>query len=184
MDGFITAPSISWIAPGGTPVSTDQNANPRLNSQTKQLILSSISSANHGVYMCRLGVGISFEAFTGVDVDAECELSVSIVVWTILNSHKFLYAVPGIPQNLVCAESSSPTDLTFSWDSPTSRRNEIVGYRVDVKGLAHMDGTREVIQFNVTTLITPMMQATLTQGLGKNIDNPKASLIKHALFCG
>ena len=75
-----------------------------------------------------------------------------------------------MPQNLVCAKSSGPSSLTFSWDSPTSRRSEIVGYRVDVKGLAHRDGTREVIQFSVTTFTTPMAEAILTQGLGKPRD--------------
>ena len=78
MDGFITTPSISWIAPDGTSVSTEGRSNPRLDNQTKQLIFSDISAASPGVYMCRLGVGISFEVFTGVDIDAQCEIFVII----------------------------------------------------------------------------------------------------------
>ena len=73
MDGFITMPSISWVAPDGTSVSTERSSNPRLDIQTKQLIFSDTSAAISGEYRCRLSIGISFEAFTGVDVGPECE---------------------------------------------------------------------------------------------------------------
>ena len=79
--------------------------------------------------------------------------------------------MPGIPPRLACARSSRPSDLTFSWDSPPFLRNEIVGYRVKVKGLAHRDGTREVIQFDVANLATAMREVTLTQGIGKKKGN-------------
>ena len=47
--------------------------------------------------------------------------------------------------------------------------NEVVGYRVEVKGLRHRSGTREVVQFDVAGFNTDMKVATISQGLG-NID--------------
>ena len=44
--------------------------------------------------------------------------------------------------------------------------NEVVGYQVEVKGLRHRDGTREVVQFNVAGFNTEMRNTTLNQGLG------------------
>ena len=47
--------------------------------------------------------------------------------------------------------------------------NEVVDYRVEVKGLRHRDGTREVVQFDVDGFNTEMRQATITQlGLGED----------------
>ena len=73
VDGFIMTPIISWIAPDGTSVSTEESASPRLDSQTKQLIFSDTAAANFGEYMCRLGVGENIEAFTDIIIDANCE---------------------------------------------------------------------------------------------------------------
>ena len=63
--------------------------------------------------------------------------------------------VPGIPQNLACAESLGPSELFFSWDSVKSRRNERVRYNVNIKRLAHRQGTREVIQVDLENFFTP-----------------------------
>ena len=46
--------------------------------------------------------------------------------------------------------------------------NEVVDYQVEVKGLHHRDGTRDVVQFNVTGFNTKMREATINQGLGIN----------------
>ena len=69
-------------------------------------------------------------------------------------------------QYLICAKSSTPTELRFSWELPAVLRNEVVGYRVDVKELCHRSGTREVVQFDVTGFNTEMKAATISQGLG------------------
>ena len=96
----------------------------------------------------------------------------SNILVCFLHKYFFVCAVPGIPQTLVCARSSGLSDLIFLWTPPTAQRNEIVGYRVDVKRLAHRDGTREVIQSDVVTLTTPKTEANITQGLGTNRDTP------------
>ena len=44
--------------------------------------------------------------------------------------------------------------------------SEVVGYRVEVKGLRHRDGTREVVQFDVDGFNTDMKEANINQGLG------------------
>ena len=44
--------------------------------------------------------------------------------------------------------------------------NEVVGYRVEVKGLRHRSGTTEVVQFDVAGFNTDMKAATISQGLG------------------
>ena len=44
--------------------------------------------------------------------------------------------------------------------------NEVVGYPVEVKGLRHRDGTREVVQVKVAGFSTHTRNATVNQGLG------------------
>ena len=44
--------------------------------------------------------------------------------------------------------------------------NEVVGYRVEVKGLRHRPGTREVVQFDVHGFNTDMNAATISQRIG------------------
>ena len=46
--------------------------------------------------------------------------------------------------------------------------NEVVSYQVEVKGLYHRAGTKEVVQFNVATFNTEMKEVTVNQGLGIN----------------
>ena len=74
--------------------------------------------------------------------------------------------VPGVVQDLICAKSFSPTVLSFSWELPTVLGNEVVGYRVDVKGLRQRSGTNEVVQFDVAGFNTDLNAATISQGLG------------------
>ncbi len=50
---------------------------------------------------------------------------------------------------MVCAISSSVSELSFSWDLPTLLDREVVGYQVIVNRLEHRPGTREVIQSEV-----------------------------------
>ena len=61
-----------------------------------------------------------------------------------------------------------PTVLSFSWELPTVLGNEVVGYRVKVKGLRHRSGTREVDQFDVVGFNTDLKAATISQGLCNN----------------
>ena len=67
-DGFITTPTITWTAPDGNYVSANESANPRLHSQTNQLIFSDISAATSGLYSC---LGDSFQASTIIFVDTD-----------------------------------------------------------------------------------------------------------------
>ena len=77
-----------------------------------------------------------------------------------------MHAVPGMVQNLICARSSSPTELTFSWELPTVLGNEVIGYQVKVKELGYGDGNREVVEFDVTGFNTDMNEVTINEGLG------------------
>ena len=49
---------------------------------------------------------------------------------------------------------------------PAVLGNGVVSYQVDVKGLHHRVGTREVVQFDVTGFNTDLKAATINQGLG------------------
>ena len=69
-------------------------------------------------------------------------------------------------EGLSCATSATPTELTFSWDLPTTLGNEVVAYRVDVSRLGHREGTREVVQFDVDGLNTPMKVVTISEEIG------------------
>ena len=44
--------------------------------------------------------------------------------------------------------------------------NEVVGYRVEVKGLRQRPGTREVVHFDVAGFNTNLKAATISQRLG------------------
>ena len=74
--------------------------------------------------------------------------------------------VPGPVQNLNCIERSSPNNLFISWEEPTLLGSEVVGYRVEVKGLKHRDGTRNVMEFTVEDFNVKVSEAFVNQGLG------------------
>ena len=46
--------------------------------------------------------------------------------------------------------------------------SEVIDYRVEVKGLRHRDGTREVVQFEVDGFNTEMKETTISEGLGND----------------
>ena len=73
--------------------------------------------------------------------------------------------VPGVVQDLVCGDSSSPAELSFSWELPTLLGNEVVSYQVTVNRLEHRAGTREVIQSHVYGEFVEMKDASVS-GLG------------------
>ena len=58
VENLFSPPTISWIAPDGRGIPTDEGSNPRVDSQTKQLIFSGITSTNAGSYACRALVNI------------------------------------------------------------------------------------------------------------------------------
>ena len=64
--------------------------------------------------------------------------------------------------------SSSPSELSISWDLPTLLSSEVVNYQVIVSRLEHRPGTREVIQSGVYDESVDRREATLT-GLGSYI---------------
>ena len=69
---------------------------------------------------------------------------------------------------MVCALSSSPSELSFSWDLPTLLANEVVSYQVIVNRLEHRPGTREVIQSAVDEQFVDIREASII-GLSKDI---------------
>ena len=81
-------------------------------------------------------------------------------------NHKFcVNIVPGEIRNLVCAASSSPSELSFSWDVPTRLGSEVVSYQVIVNRLEHRPGTREVTQSAVDEQFVDIREASII-GLG------------------
>ena len=71
-------------------------------------------------------------------------------------------------ENLTCDRSSSASELIFTWNSPNTLQDDVLEYQVEVKGLRHRPGTRDVVQFSVTGFNTETMLATIDQGLGKH----------------
>ena len=108
---------------------------------------------------------MSFLPLSDVLIELDTDLETCIIL--LYNFH----VVPGTLQNLMCSNLMH-SDLTLSWNPPTSQRSEIVGYRVDVKQLAHRDGTREVVQSEVVTFTATKTEANITQGLGMSIRCP------------
>ena len=64
--------------------------------------------------------------------------------------------------------SSSPSELSFSWDLPLLLGNEVVSYQVIVNRLEHRPGTRDVIQSGVYDELVDIREATII-GLGNDI---------------
>ena len=58
VENLFSSPTVSWIAPDGRDVPYDEGSNPRMDSQTKQLLFSGITTANTGSYTCRTVVNI------------------------------------------------------------------------------------------------------------------------------
>ena len=71
-------------------------------------------------------------------------------------------------QNLLCAQSLSQSELTFSWELPTLLGNEVVSYQVTVNRLEHKGNTRELTQLIVCDNFTEMKRASVN-GLGKSL---------------
>ena len=63
---------------------------------------------------------------------------------------------------MVCAVSSSASELSFSWDVPTLLGSEVVSYQVIVNRLEHRPGTREVIQSAVDEKFIKSLDARVT----------------------
>ena len=79
-----------------------------------------------------------------------------------------MYTVPGMVENLACGRSSSTSELTFTWESPNTLQDNVLEYQVEVKGLRHRTGTRDVVQFSVAGFNTEMKTVTINQGLSKH----------------
>ena len=58
VENLFSSPTVSWIAPDGRDVPYDEGSNPRVDTQTKQLLFSGITTANAGSYTCRAVVNI------------------------------------------------------------------------------------------------------------------------------
>ena len=79
----------------------------------------------------------------------------------------YVNSVPGEVGNLICAVSSSASELSFSWHLPTLLGSEVVSYQVIVNRLEHRPGTREVIQSAVDEQFVESLDARVS-GLGMN----------------
>ena len=78
-----------------------------------------------------------------------------------------MHTVPGMIENLACGRSSSASELSFTWESPNTLQDNVLEYQVEVKGLRHRTGTRDVVQFSIAGFNTEMSVATINQGLCK-----------------
>ena len=72
-------------------------------------------------------------------------------------------------RNLVCMQSSSSSELSFSWELPTLLGNEVVSYQVMVNRLEHSPGTGEVVQSGVYNEFVDILGAHVTD-LGNKIN--------------
>ena len=64
--------------------------------------------------------------------------------------------------------SSSPNHLLFSWELPSLLGNEVIDYRVEVKKLQSIEGTRNLMQLDIANFKTNNLTiANITQGLGE-----------------
>ena len=175
-DNLFTPPTITWRYPDGTPVTTEGGSNPRVDPETRQLIFSDINSGNQGTYTCQAVVNIPRALITNyidmvtteVNTNSECLFTFLYCRCTFCMSTSCKITAPGAVQNLICAKSSSSSELSFSWELPTVLGSEVIDYRVEVKGLRHRDGTREVIQFMVDGFNTEMKETTISQELGND----------------
>ena len=91
--------------------------------------------------------------------------------------YMYVNSVPGKVGNLVCAVSSSPSELSFSWDLPTRLGSEVVSYQVIVNRIEHRPGTREVTQSAVDEQFVKSLNARVT-GLGTNEPNHQDSILQ------
>ena len=171
VENLFSPPTITWIAPDDTEVPTVESSNPRMIPQTGQLIFSDITSNNRGQYTCRAVVNIpqaqidSYTDANTVQVNTNCEYLLSSQ--QCIEYFVCFKLVPGKVRNLVCASSTSPSELSFSWDLPTLLGAEVVSYQVIVNRLEHRPGTREVIQSGVHIEFVKDRRASVP-GLGMN----------------
>ena len=180
VDNLFTPPTITWIDPDGTPVSTEGGSNPRVDPETRQLIFSDITSRNKGTYTCQAVVNIPQALITHyIDMDTTEVNTNSECLFTLLYcrciSASCNFTAPGAVQNLICTKSSSSSELSFSWELPTVLGSEVIDYRVEVKGLRHRNDTREVVQFDVDEFNTEMKDTTISQRLGNDGLNVKST---------
>ena len=70
-----------------------------------------------------------------------------------------------MPQGLSCVSRSSPSELTLSWNPPLMLQRDKISYIVDVNALSHNNGTRDVIQSDITNRTTDMQSENI-QNLG------------------
>ena len=173
VDNLFTPPTITWRDPNGTPVPTEGGSNPRVDPETRQLIFSDINFRNEVTYTCQAVVNIPQALITNyidmdtteVNTNSECLLT---FVYCRCMSASCKFTAPGAVQNLICAKSSSSSELSFSWELPTVLGSEVIDYRVEVKGLRYRDGTREVVQVKVDGFNTEMKETTISQRLSND----------------
>ena len=82
--------------------------------------------------------------------------------------NNYTNAVPGVVGNLICAMSSSPSELSFFWELPILLGNEVVSYQVIVNGLEHRPGTRDVVQSGTYNEFVDAREVSII-GLGKDV---------------
>ena len=71
-------------------------------------------------------------------------------------------------ENIACGRSLSASELTFTWESPGSPQDNLLEYQIEVKGLHHSAGTRDVVQFSVAGFTTKMRVANINKGLSED----------------
>ena len=77
---FNLSPTFVWIGPDDNPVSTDSDANPRVNAESNQLVFSDITPENSGAYKCRVSVGNDVGATTRIVAGTTCKLRHSYII--------------------------------------------------------------------------------------------------------
>lgn len=171
VEGLLAPPAIVWIDPSGNLVPTGENHNPTVDAETRNLIFRDVTLNNRGAYTCLAIVNVPEALISNhsdqstASINTTCKLQ-WMTYYETINCFVFT-VVPGVIENLNCAMSSSPNHLLFSWELPGLLGNDVIDYRVEVMKLQSIEGTRNLMELEITNFKTNEMIANITQGLGE-----------------
>lgn len=173
VDGILTPPIITWVDPRGDLVPEGGNNNPKVESQTRNLVFSDVTANNGGVYMCRAVINIPLALIdnhfdeSSMAINTSCKSPIPGSDQNDCLSMHFSSVVPGQVKNLTCADRSTPDMLHLSWKRPTFLGSEVVDYKVEVRELQHRSGAQKVTEVPIRNLATTMETYNISQGLSE-----------------
>lgn len=171
VENLFNRPSITWIGPDGNEVLSGESSNPMIGPQTGELVFSSIAGTKSGLYVCRAVVNISESQIVNHFDDTTITVNTDGEQQPLHLPHDqyCLCIAPGPVRNLECTESSSPSELSFSWDMPSVLGEGVNGYQIELKELQQLNSdTKDVMLVGIASFYTKMNWAHVDQGLSKH----------------